>query len=162
MKQSQNTENRRGESWVIVQVILLVGIALVPARIGNVLAWPESLVGPTAVFGVGIGLIGVIIVGVSAVNLGGSLSVFPRPKDDSILTQSGLYGLVRHPMYLGVIMTALGWSLFRTSVLAVLLTFILIIFFDRKAAREEIWLAQKYPEYPDYRRRVRKLFPWVY
>lgn len=162
MKQSQHRETNRGEAWVAIQFILLLGIALVPAQIGSFLAWPEALIGPTAVLGIGIGLIGLAIVGVSALNLGGSLSIFPRPKAEGMLIQSGLYGLVRHPIYLGVILTALGWSLFRTSVLALLLTIILVIFFDRKATREELWLTQKYPDYPDYRRRVRKLIPWLY
>ena len=155
-------QNVKGEFWVIVQIVLLVGIAFVPARIGNFLAWPEALIGPTAIIGIGIGFVGLAIVSVSALNLGRSLSILPRPKDDSVLIQSGLYSLVRHPIYLGVIVTALGWSLFRTSVLALLLTAILVIFFDRKAAREEIWLMQKFPEYADYRRRVRKLIPWIY
>ena len=155
-------QNVKGEFWVIVQIILLIGIALVPAQIGSFLAWPEALIGPAAVLGVGIGIVGLTVVSVSALNLGRSLSIFPRPKDDSVLIQSGLYSLVRHPIYLGVILTALGWSLFRTSVLALLLTVVLAIFFDRKAAREEIWLTQKFPEYADYRRRVRKLIPWLY
>jgi protein-S-isoprenylcysteine O-methyltransferase Ste14 len=162
MKQPQNPEPGRGEAWVFVQFVLLVGIALVPARLGNFLAWPENLIGPTAVIGIGIGLVGLIIGGVSALNLGGSLSIFPRPKDEGTLIQSGLYGVVRHPIYLGVILAALGWSLFRTSILALLITLILVIFFDRKAAREEIWLAQKYPDYAEYRKHVRKLIPWVY
>jgi protein-S-isoprenylcysteine O-methyltransferase Ste14 len=35
-------------------------------------------------------------------------------------------------------------------------------FFDLKARREEAWLLAAYPGYAAYRRRVRKLFPFVY
>ena len=78
------------------------------------------------------------------------------------LIQSGLYGLVRHPMYGGVILSALGWALFRASLPALVLAVILAVFFDRKAHYEEKRLAAAYPEYPDYRRRVRKLIPFIY
>ena len=37
-----------------------------------------------------------------------------------------------------------------------------MIFFDRKATREEIWLRDRYPTYGDYAKRTRKLIPWLY
>jgi protein-S-isoprenylcysteine O-methyltransferase Ste14 len=40
---------------------------------------------------------------------------------------------------------------------------LLLPFFAAKARREETWLVARYPdEYPAYRRRVRRLIPWVY
>lgn len=36
------------------------------------------------------------------------------------------------------------------------------IFFDTKAGVEERWLTKRFPEYAAYRRRVRKLIPFVY
>jgi protein-S-isoprenylcysteine O-methyltransferase Ste14 len=65
-------------------------------------------------------------------------------------------------MYTGVILTALGWALFRPSPIALVLVVGLAIFFDRKAAREEVWLADKYPGYAEYRKRTRKLIPYLY
>jgi len=38
----------------------------------------------------------------------------------------------------------------------------LAVFFDRKAAYEEIWLRKKYRGYVDYARRVKKFIPGVY
>ena len=38
----------------------------------------------------------------------------------------------------------------------------LLVFFDVKARREEAWLVAAYPAYEDYRRRVRKLLPFIY
>jgi protein-S-isoprenylcysteine O-methyltransferase Ste14 len=38
----------------------------------------------------------------------------------------------------------------------------LLVFFDLKARREERWLEEAYPGYGDYRRRVRKLVPFLY
>jgi protein-S-isoprenylcysteine O-methyltransferase Ste14 len=108
------------------------------------------------------GLAGLSVGGLSLFHLGGNLTVFPRPIENGVLTQRGVYGLVRHPMYLGVCLLALGWSLFLTSPLAVALTVALGFFFDRKASREEIWLREKYADYPAYQQRVHKLIPWIY
>ncbi len=140
------------------QVILLGLILLAP------ILSHEMPVGNTffRLAGVLSGLAGLAVGGLSLVHLGSNLTVFPRPLDNGALTQRGVYGLVRHPMYLGVCLTALGWSLFLTSPLATALTIALGLFFDRKASREEIWLQQKYADYAAYRQRVHKLIPWVY
>jgi len=150
------TNTGRGENWVAVQIVLLLVILLCPS-------WPDGLGSTVSVLiGVVVGIVGLLIVLLSASSLGSTLSVFPRPLDDGRLTQTGLYALVRHPIYCGVILSALGWAIFRASAPALIVTLILAIFFDRKAAREEIWLTQKYPEYSAYRQRVHKLIPFIY
>lgn len=63
--------------------------------------------------------------------LGDSISPFPKPTDDNVLTTSGVYGLARHPMYGGLILTCVGLSvlsgsfprLFFTAILAATLNF---------------------------------------
>jgi protein-S-isoprenylcysteine O-methyltransferase Ste14 len=37
-----------------------------------------------------------------------------------------------------------------------------LVFFDLKARGEERWLAEKFPLYVEYQRRVKKFFPGVY
>ncbi len=74
----------------------------------------------------------------------------------------GPYAFVRHPIYGALILGTLGWSLMRGNLLGVLLAVILLVFFDFKSRREERWLVEAYGEYEAYRRRVRKLIPWIY
>ncbi len=145
----------RGEAWVIAQFLLLLTMAVLPPTgpalpVGlHFLAWP-------------IGLSGLILMGVGAVALGSSLTVLPRPKPDGRFVAQGIYRVVRHPIYDGVILLALGWAVWRTSLLHLALTAILALFFQAKARREEEWLIERFPEYADYRRRVRAFIPWIY
>jgi len=69
---------------------------------------------------------------------------------------------VRHPLYSGILFMAFGWSLYANSFVGLAFDVLLLVFFDRKAAREEAWLAEKFPDYAAYRRRVKKLVPWIY
>ncbi|MFN8421491.1 MAG: isoprenylcysteine carboxylmethyltransferase family protein [Anaerolineae bacterium] len=151
----------RGETWVLVQIVLLALIGALPI-FWRTATMPETLAILSRVLGILIGAVGALFGLVSALNLGSNLTVFPRPLENGKLVEHGIYGVVRHPMYCGVILLALGWSLLWANVPALILSLGLVIFFDRKAAQEEIWLAQKYSDYPGYKRRVRKLIPFIY
>ena len=94
--------------------------------------------------------------------LGANLSALPHPKDGAVLVESGVYGLVRHPIYAGLILAAAGWGLLTNSPWALLLAGVLLVFFDIKSRREEGQLAARFPAYAAYRRRVRKFFPFIY
>src|SRR5258708_3949827 len=108
MQPGDTAKDTKGTRWVVGQIILLAGIALVPPQIGNLPPLPDSLNSIIRILGLLSGAGGLVIVGLSALYLGTNLSIFPRPKDDGTLTQTGLYGLVRHPMYGGVLLCALG------------------------------------------------------
>lgn len=107
-------------------------------------------------------LIGAVFSSLGTFELGRNLSPFPRPKNDSELIARGAYAVVRHPIYCGIIFLASGWSILHSSILAMVLSVVLFLFFDLKARREERWLAEKFPEYVRYKRRVKKLIPFVY
>jgi protein-S-isoprenylcysteine O-methyltransferase Ste14 len=149
----------RGEGWVAIQGILFVLIALA-GTLGP--AWGEPWL--AAGRAVGLALIvgggGLAVLGV--LGLRENLSAVPRPVEGGRLIDSGVYGLVRHPIYTGIVAAALGWSLFTASLPALALAGVLGVFFDLKSRREEAWLLATYPAYDDYRRRVRKLVPLVY
>jgi protein-S-isoprenylcysteine O-methyltransferase Ste14 len=91
-----------------------------------------------------------------------NLTPYQRPLPGAQLVESGAYGLVRHPIYGGLILVALGWGLATASLLALGGALVLLVFFDLKSRREEIWLAAQYAEYGSYRARTRRLLPWLY
>jgi protein-S-isoprenylcysteine O-methyltransferase Ste14 len=152
----------RGTWWVVGQIILLAAIVLVPRQINEFPAVPDSLASVDILVGIIIAGLGGIFGLLGVFSLGPNLTIFPRPLNDSTLIETGIYGLVRHPIYTGVILMALGWSIARSSIFSLLLTLVLAVFFDLKARREEGWLEQKFPEYATYRKRVHKLIPWLY
>ena len=148
---------RRGEGWVVLQVVLLVAIVgagfLGPAWTG-----PARVVGATA--GVAAIAFGLGLVAAGILGLRRQLTAYPRPVPEGRLIEDGVFGLVRHPMYGGGVLVALGWGLAMASPMALLGAFVLGVFFDLKSRREEAWLADQFAGYAAYRRRTRRLIPW--
>ncbi len=155
---SNNVQASRGELWVVGQLALLAAILLAPSSE----EWPDGLRTISMIAGVVIGIIGLLVIAMGGARLGSSLTIFPRPVEHGKLARQGIYRVVRHPMYFGVILSTLGWVMLSTSTLGLILILVLGVFFDAKSRREEIWLVEKYPDYETYRRDVRKLIPWIY
>ena len=105
---------------------------------------------------------GALIAVAGALSLGKNLTPLPHPVDSATLVESGAYRLVRHPIYSGLCLAAIGWALWCNSAITLLCAAVLFVFFDIKSRREERWLAERFANYADYRRRVKKLVPFVY
>jgi len=149
----------RGGGWIIAQVFMLLIAFTLPLWQGL----PDSgLATGWRFIGWGLIVAGFAVFMAGAATLGRALTPFPMPLADATLRTQGIYRWVRHPIYAGVLAAAFGWSLIRLSLAGLLFDIVLFVFFDRKAAREETWLISKYPDYPAYCRKVRKLIPWVY
>ena len=150
---------RRGEGWVVLQVVLLVAI-LGAGFLGPVWAGPARVVG--AIIGTASIIVGLGLVTAGILALRRQLTAYPRPVQGGRLIEDGVFGLARHPMYGGGVLVALGWGLAMASPLALAGAFVLGVFFDLKSRREEAWLAEQFAGYAAYRRRTRRLIPWVY
>ena len=64
---------------------------------------------------------GAAFLGRGLLDLGRNLTPVPRPREDAELVETGVYSLVRHPMYGALIVTAVGWGLVAASPLTLLL-----------------------------------------
>ena len=149
----------RGEGWVALQLVLFWLIATA----GYVdLKDQQNLVGVRELAGLLVGAAGVAIAVGSALALRHALTPFPKPVTGNELVQSGPYRRVRHPIYSGVVLAALGWSLLSGAWVALVLSVILAVLFDAKSRREEAWLSEAHPEYAEYRRNTRRFIPGVY
>ena len=112
--------------------------------------------------GIAIGLLACLIMAIAVINLGKNLTPLPCPKDNAVLIQNGLYQFVRHPIYFGVLLAALAWLLIFPRMYILIYAIGLFFLFDIKARREEVWLVERFPDYQDYQRRVKKLIPTIY
>jgi len=152
----------RGE-WLVVGQVLLIGLVFLgPRTVRGYPAWafPFPNVGPA--LGIVLMVAGGALLLAGLVRLGRGLTPLPFPKEDGDLVQSGPFALVRHPMYSGGLVLALGWTLFVQGWLTIGYVIALFAFLDAKSRREERWLMAKFPEYEAYQRRVRKLIPFLY
>jgi protein-S-isoprenylcysteine O-methyltransferase Ste14 len=153
----------RGEYWVIAQGILLLIFALLPIARPSFVDLDESnwqylrwtLI---IIFGTG----AMLLLGRSLLDLGQNLTPLPHPRDDGQLVQTGIYGMVRHPLYSGVISLALSYAGWQMSWVHLVGSIGLFLFFNAKASKEEVWLTAKFPEYTSYCLTVKKLIPGVY
>ena len=151
---------RRGEGWVAGQLLLIVGVCL-SALVGRISAGGYSVV----VYSVGGVLLaaGLVLLAWAGRGLGKSLTPFPAPRVQQDVTTTGPYAFVRHPMYGGAILVALGWSVVFATVAGFVLTIVLALFLDLKSRREEAWLRERLEGYDEYRDRTpRRLVPFVY
>ena len=149
----------RGGAWVLAQ-FPLTALALFAARIGPTI--PHAVLGPARLVGLGLFLTGGLLFLAGAIKLGSGLTPFPRPLEGVHLVQNGPYGLARHPIYGGGVIAIVGWALLNGGWMGLLAAAGMAIFFNAKAGVEERWMLKRFPEYAAYRRRVRKLIPFVY
>jgi protein-S-isoprenylcysteine O-methyltransferase Ste14 len=160
---SPGVREDRGNRWVIgpIVVIGLLGSFLPPwtDRIGfwtidgDAVRWAG--VALTAVGGV-LRLAPVFI-------LGDRFSGLVAIQPGHALMTGGLYGVIRHPSYLGLLLSSLGWGLAFRSGVGVLLAVLLIPPVIARIHSEETLLRGQFGEqYDAYRARTSRLVPGLY
>lgn len=95
--------------------------------------------------------------------LGKQYSGYVTLQDDHQLVQAGIYGVIRHPIYLRGLLMAVGLPLiFRSQLVFPFLAFI-VVFVAARIRQEEKLLAEQFgAEFDAYRRRTWRLLPFVY
>lgn len=153
---------RRGEWYVAIQAALILLVAFGPRTFRGWPNWEFPAGRVASATAIALLLAGALLMAASAAKLGDRLTPLPRPARHAVLLESGVYRFVRHPMYSGVALAAFGWALVSRGWLTLGYAFLLLVFLDIKAQREEVWLSERFPGYAGYRRRVKKLIPFVY
>jgi protein-S-isoprenylcysteine O-methyltransferase Ste14 len=91
--------------------------------------------------------------------LGRSFSVMAEARR---LVTSGVYHIVRHPLYLAEQLAVIGIFMQFRSLWTALLLAVQIAFQLRRMHNEEVVLTETFPEYAAYRQRTYRLIPGVY
>ena len=154
----------RGEGWVALQgvcfALMFAAIAAAP---------PEDVrdtvaVGTRQIAGYIVGMIGAVMIGsgVAELRRAQALTTVPYPRNGAHLVERGAFRVVRHPIYGGLIVGAIGLALITPWVGTAIAVGLLSIVLDLKRRREEVWLAERYAGYAAYRTRTKALIPFVY
>ena len=95
--------------------------------------------------------------------LGRRFSGLVAIQPDHRLVTDGLYRVIRHPSYLGLIVNTFGWALAFRSILGLLLATLLIpILVVRIRAEEALLFSHFGAEYQAYRARTWRMIPGLY
>lgn len=139
-----------GAAWVVSIPLDVFRLHLLPAP-----GWQISLVGGA-----------VSLLGVALTPMAVWENRFTTPnvqqQDDQAIIRSGVYRLVRHPLYLGNLLMTGGATLWLGSYAGLWGLGVLLVFTIGRIAIEETHLRASFPEYADYARKVRgRLIPFV-
>jgi protein-S-isoprenylcysteine O-methyltransferase Ste14 len=160
---SPGVREDRSNRWVIIALMLIgFAAAYLPAYTDRKEFW--TLDGDT------IRWLGVVL---SA--LGGTLRLWPvfvlgsrfsglvAIQPGHTLVTTGIYGVIRHPSYLGLLVSSLGWVLAFRSGVGVLLTALMIPpLLARIRAEENLLRTQFGAEYEAYCSRTSRVIPGIY
>ncbi len=95
--------------------------------------------------------------------LGRRFSGLVAIQPDHRLVTGGLYGVIRHPSYLGLLVAVVGWGLaFRAGVGVVIALLMLFVVIARIDAEERLLSETFGAEYAAYRARTWRLAPFLY
>lgn len=106
--------------------------------------------------------LGVLFAIWARVRLGRNWSSVPAVKEGHELVTDGPYRYVRHPIYTGILLAALGYALTGT-LFGFLILIIACILFFRRIGKEERIMLELFPDaYPAYQARTKRLIPFVW
>jgi len=142
-------------NWIIIQAVLFGILIFLPYEAD--FGIPNWLL----YVGDGLIMIGFLILVRAVFDLRKSLAIAPAPKEDGQLQIHGIYGHIRHPMYVAVWLILGPGAITSGSYSKIMIFTVLVIFFIIKTRHEEKLLAGKYEGYGDYMKSVGAYIPKI-
>ncbi len=140
---------------IVVIVILLIRFGALRGHGLNTDPWRAGL--GLVFFGIGLGF-----AIWARVHIGRNWGTPMTQKDEPELVTSGLYHLVRHPIYSGILVASIGTAV-ALSWLWLIAVGLAGIDFLYSATVEERYLTEQFPDtYPVYKRSTKMLVPFIF
>lgn len=149
-------QESKGIAFVSIQLLLIIVYFLYPNSLWMSVPEPVGLIASA------IAVLGLVLTTVATIQLNTRLSPFPKPKANAVLIQNGAYKYVRHPIYLGLFLFALGWAIQDGNIVRFGIAFVLLGLLYLKAQYEETLLEKNFVDYTAYKTRTGMLFPKFY
>lgn len=139
-------------------LLVAAQVALCVLLIGR--GWPGMAENPWLWIGVGIGT----AVGASGIwaMRWSQVKITPEPGHAAELCERGIYRFIRHPMYSGLL---LGMTMFAAAAGGwagwVLWAGLAMVLWCKIRIEERLW-SERDPAYREYRKRTRRIIPWIF
>lgn len=145
--------------WITIGIANTVGILS-----AIFLKLPISSFPYTAYLGLAIILLGMIIRLIAVWSLGRYFTVDVTIREDHRIKKNGMYKLIRHPSYLGSILSFIGFGVSLNNWISLVVITVLIIWamFHRIAIEEKALVDEFGKEYREYMGSTYRLIPWIY
>jgi protein-S-isoprenylcysteine O-methyltransferase Ste14 len=153
----------RGNRWIFVPLtVLSLALAVLPAYLdGRDLLTTDETVTPYV--GLALWTVGGVLRIAPVFVLGRRFTGLVAIQEGHRLVTDGLYRYIRHPSYAGLLLGVAGYVLvFRCWLGLLLVAGVLAVLVARMNAEEALLESEFGEEYASYRRRTRRLLPWVY
>jgi protein-S-isoprenylcysteine O-methyltransferase Ste14 len=113
---------------------------------------------------IGITIFGFIVRWIAIIQLGRMFTVDVSISNTHILKTSGMYKIVRHPSYLGLMLIIAGLGLSEGSILSFVVAIVpVFIAMNYRMIVEEKALINEFgAQYEDYKKRVSRIVPFIY
>ena len=146
--------------WVTIIISISIGITLHSQVIGDLNFLPVLFY----YAGIMLIFIGLVIRWIAILTLKKSFTVKVSISEDQVIIRSGIYRTIRHPSYLGSLLSFFGLGVAFNNWLTLLVIFLpIILAFLQRIKIEENALRQAFPDdYAAYIQNTKKLIPGVY
>jgi protein-S-isoprenylcysteine O-methyltransferase Ste14 len=152
----------KGSIWILISSITLgywLSFITASSKTGRIYHWNTLFIAGCLIVIIG------LIIRVSAILKLKQLFTYTVTNlENHELIESGLYKVIRHPAYLGQLIVFMGTSVCLSNWLSILLMMIPVVsgYLYRINIEEQFMSSQMGQKYSDYKKRTKKLIPYVY
>ncbi|HET8964143.1 MAG TPA: isoprenylcysteine carboxylmethyltransferase family protein, partial [Chitinophagales bacterium] len=129
---------------VTIQFVLLIAYCIVFYKTVN----NTTII--LKIAGIIISALGFMVAIIAMITLKRNLRAVPTPIENGTLITHGIFSVVRHPIYTGVLLVTFGGLAIHFSLVLISIAIALFILFSIKSSYEETMLAEKYQGYKEY------------
>jgi protein-S-isoprenylcysteine O-methyltransferase Ste14 len=161
-RKSQAKTRNDGKSLLILWVTIPLSLNAVCFISWNQI-WISGIPNMLEIFGIAVYVAGFIIRCMAVYQLGRMFTVDVSISSDHVLKTNGLYTIVRHPSYLGLLLILAGLFLLANNPVCCLLIIPVFAAINYRISVEEKELVKEFGnQYALYSKRIKKIMPFIY
>jgi protein-S-isoprenylcysteine O-methyltransferase Ste14 len=149
----------KDRTYLPVLVTFIITLVAVPVEYLNL---QKQVSWPIMITGILVCLLATFVRIKGHLDLGYGFSTRVEKQRNHKLVTSGIYHLIRHPMYLAIFLLLAGTCIMLKALFSWI--FVILNFYTLyiRIKKEEIFMKENFPEYTSYMKKTYKLFPYFY